>query len=171
MTSRTILELAKRDNLVLLIAEDSQRFITCLTSRKELHAPRRCVKNRALIRQPLSPQVTYHLRETLPVVEPSTAYLIKQTKRTTRIGNPKHIGCMSVRLHVKPGSRAVEGGTGRGSRKQRTDTPPVASQGGRPCAAPKRGRRRLTSACSGTPPTPRWSISRLFLVAPLQCLP
>ncbi len=117
MTSRTILELAKRYNLVLLIAEDSQRFITCLTSREELHASRGCVKNRALIRQPLSPQVTYHLREILLVVEPSTAYLIKQTKRTTRIGNPRYIGCKSVTLHVKPGSRAVEGGTGRGSRK------------------------------------------------------
>jgi tRNA (adenine57-N1/adenine58-N1)-methyltransferase len=105
---------AKENDLVLLIARDRKRFIIRLTSGRELHTHRGCVKHDDLIGQPLGREVTSHLDYPFLVLEPSTHDLIKEIKRTTQIVYPKDIGYMLLKLNVRPGSRVVEGGTGSG---------------------------------------------------------
>ncbi len=112
MTGRA--DVAKENDLVLLIGRDRKRFILRLTSGAQLQTHRGVIYHDDIIGQPLGREITSHLDYPFLVLEPSTHDLILDLERTTQIMYPKDIGYVLLKMNVKPGSRVVEAGTGSG---------------------------------------------------------
>ncbi|HIC92707.1 MAG TPA: tRNA (adenine-N1)-methyltransferase [Anaerolineae bacterium] len=112
MTGRT--DVAKENDLVLLIGRDRKRFILRLTSGAQLQTHRGVIYHDDIIGRPLGREITSHLDYPFLVLEPSTHDLILDLERTTQIMYPKDIGYVLLKMNIKPGSRVVEAGTGSG---------------------------------------------------------
>ncbi len=112
MTGRA--DVAKENDLVLLIGRDRKRFILRLTSGAQLQTHRGVIYHDDIIGQPLGREITSHLDYPFLVLEPSTHDLILDLERTTQIMYPKDIGYVLLKMNIKPGSRVVEAGTGSG---------------------------------------------------------
>ena len=108
------MDVAKENDLVLLIGQDRKQFIQRLKAGGQLQTHRGIVRHDDLLGQPLGREIRSHLDYPFVIVEPSTFDLITLLKRTTQIMYPKDIGYVLVKLNVMPGSRVVEAGTGSG---------------------------------------------------------
>jgi len=108
------MDIARENDLVLLISQDRKQFVLRLRAGGQLQTHRGCIDHDDLLGQPLGREIRTHLGYPLVVLEPSTFDLIQQLKRTTQIMYPKDIGYLLLKLSVRPGSRVVEAGTGSG---------------------------------------------------------
>lgn len=108
------MNVAKENDLVLLIGQDRKQFIRRLEAGGQLQTHRGIIEHDDLLGQPLGREIQSHLGYPFVVVEPTTFDLITMLKRTTQIMYPKDIGYVLLRLNVMPGSRVVEAGTGSG---------------------------------------------------------
>ena len=112
MTGQT--NVAKENDLVLLIGKDRKRFIVRLTPGAQLQTHRGVVYHDDILGRPLGREIRSHLDYPFLVLEPSTHDLILGLERTTQIMYPKDIGYVLLKMNIKPGSRVVEAGTGSG---------------------------------------------------------
>jgi tRNA (adenine57-N1/adenine58-N1)-methyltransferase catalytic subunit len=108
------MDVARENDLVLLISRDRNQFIVRLLAGGQLQTHRGCISHDDLLGHPLGREVRSHLGYPFLALEPSTSDLIQQLKRTTQIMYPKDIGYVLLKLNVMPGSRVVEAGTGSG---------------------------------------------------------
>ncbi len=108
------MNVAKENDLVLLIGQDRKQFIQRLRAGGQLQTHRGVIQHDELLGQPLGREIRTHLGYPFVIVEPSTSDLITLLKRTTQIMYPKDIGYTLLKLNVMPGSRVVEAGTGSG---------------------------------------------------------
>ena len=107
-------DVAKENDLVLLIGKDRKRFIVRLTPGAQLQTHRGVVYHDDILGRPLGREIRSHLDYPFLVLEPSTHDLILDLERTTQIMYPKDIGYVLLKMNIKPGSRVVEAGTGSG---------------------------------------------------------
>jgi len=112
MTGQT--NVAKENDLVLLIGKDRKRFIVRLTPGAQLQTHQGVVYHDDILGRPLGREIRSHLDYPFLVLEPSTHDLILGLERTTQIMYPKDIGYVLLKMNIKPGSRVVEAGTGSG---------------------------------------------------------
>ena len=112
MTGQT--NVAKENDLVLLIGKDRKRFIVRLTPGAQLQTHQGVVYHDDILGRPLGREIRSHLDYPFLVLEPSTHDLILDLERTTQIMYPKDIGYVLLKMNIKPGSRVVEAGTGSG---------------------------------------------------------
>ncbi|MBN1661864.1 MAG: tRNA (adenine-N1)-methyltransferase [Anaerolineae bacterium] len=108
------MNIARENDLVLLLGQDRKEFIVCLRPGGRLQTHRGTIDHDDLLGQPLGREIKSHLGYSFVVLEPSTFDLIRQLKRTTQIMFPKDIGYVLMRLNIMPGSRVVEAGSGSG---------------------------------------------------------
>ena len=108
------MKVAQEGDLVLLIAQNRQRFTVRLERGGELQTHKGVIRFDDLIGRPLGCEVQSHLGYSFLVLEPSLHDLIKEIRRTTQIMFPKDIGYLLLKMNIGPGSRVVEAGTGSG---------------------------------------------------------
>ena len=108
------MKVAQEGDLVLLIGKDKKSFQVVLERGGELQTHQGILPHDDILDQPLGRQVCTHLGRELLVMQPSTADLIRSTKRTTQIMFPKDIGYLLLRLNIYSGARVIEAGTGSG---------------------------------------------------------
>ena len=109
------MSLAQEGDLILLIAENRQRFIVRLKGGGELQTHRGIVRFDDLIGQSLGSEVRSHLGHSFLALKPSLHDLIKDIRRNTQIMFPKDIGYLLIKMDIGPGSFVVEAGTGSGA--------------------------------------------------------
>lgn len=106
--------IAKENDLVLLVGPDQRRYLVRLEPGKEWHSHRGRISHDDLLGQPLGRTVHTHTGHPYLVLEPSTYDLIRQIKRTTQIIFPKDAAYIVMRLNLFSGRTVVEAGTGSG---------------------------------------------------------
>jgi tRNA (adenine57-N1/adenine58-N1)-methyltransferase len=108
------MRLAQAGDLALFISRDHKRFLTRLTPGERLHTHRGIVDFDACIGGAWGRNIPSHLGAPFLLLEPSTADLIRDIKRTTQIIFPKDVGYIVMQLSIRPGVTVVEAGTGSG---------------------------------------------------------
>ncbi len=108
------MDVARENDLVLLVGYDRRRHLVRLQAGGEWHSHRGRIFHDDLIGQPLGRTVHTHTGYPYLVLEPSTQDLILQLKRTTQIVYPKDAAYIVLRLNLFCGRRVVEAGTGSG---------------------------------------------------------
>ena len=106
--------LVQPGDTALLISHDHKRFMIRLTPGEQMHTHRGIIEHDACIGGPWGREVLTHLGSPFLLLDPSTADLIRDLKRTTQIMFPKDIGYILLRLAIQPGSRVIEAGGGSG---------------------------------------------------------
>jgi tRNA (adenine57-N1/adenine58-N1)-methyltransferase catalytic subunit len=108
------LDIARENDLVLLISRDEKRFILRLAPGEAFHTHHGRVFHDDILNQPLGRIVRSHLGHPFTVLQPSVHDLIINISRATQIMYPKEIGYLLLKLGIGPGARVVEAGTGSG---------------------------------------------------------
>ncbi len=98
----------------LLISRDHKRFLIRLTPGEQLHTHRGIIQHDACIGGTWGREIRTHLDYPFLLLDPSTADLIQDIKRTTQIIFPKDAAYILMRLSIQPGSFVLEAGTGSG---------------------------------------------------------
>ena len=104
----------RENDLILLVSDDRKRYLLRLMPGKDWHTHRGRIAHDDLIGQPLGRTVETHTGNRFLLLEPSTADLIRNIKRTTQIIYPKDAAYIVLRLNLHCGRRVVEAGTGSG---------------------------------------------------------
>ena len=108
------MNVARENDLVLLIGKDRKECILRLRAGAQLQTHRGCINHDDLLGQPLGREIRSHLGYSFVILEPSTCDLVRLIKRTTQIMYPKDIGYLLLKLNVMPGAQVIEAGTGSG---------------------------------------------------------
>jgi tRNA (adenine57-N1/adenine58-N1)-methyltransferase len=107
--------IAQPNDWVLLIGPDEKRFLIRLTAGAQLHTHRGFIAHDAMIGQPFGRAVRTQLGHPFLLLQPSTFDLVMHIKRASQIVYPKEIGYILLRMHIVPGARVIEAGTGSGA--------------------------------------------------------
>ena len=91
-----------------------KRFLVRLKPGESLHTHRGMIALDDCIGREWGRWVQSHLGHSFLILEPSTADLIRDIKRTTQIIFPKDVGYIVMKLSIQPGVSVVEAGTGSG---------------------------------------------------------
>jgi tRNA (adenine57-N1/adenine58-N1)-methyltransferase len=102
------------NDLALFISRDHKRFLIRLKPGDKLHTHRGIVEHDACIGGPWGREVLTHLNYPFLLLDPSTADLVRDIKRTTQIMFPKDIGYILLRMSIHPGCTVIEAGSGSG---------------------------------------------------------
>jgi tRNA (adenine57-N1/adenine58-N1)-methyltransferase len=105
---------AQAGDLALFISRDHKRFMVRLKPGESLHTHRGVVKFDDCIGGAWGREVLSHLGYPFLILEPSTADVIRDIKRTTQIIFPKDVGYILMKLSIQPGVTVIEAGTGSG---------------------------------------------------------
>jgi tRNA (adenine57-N1/adenine58-N1)-methyltransferase len=105
---------AQAGDLALFISRDHKTFLVRLTPGEKLHTHRGTLAFDECIGAAWGRDVQSHLGYPFLIVEPSTADLIRDIRRTTQIIFPKDVGYIVMKLSIQPGISVVEAGTGSG---------------------------------------------------------
>lgn len=105
---------ARAGDLVQLRDRDERSFLFRLAPGQRLETHRGIFNHDDLIGQPYGAEVRSHLDHGFYLLAPSTADLILELKRNSQILFPKDIGLALMKLNVRPGTTALEAGTGSG---------------------------------------------------------
>lgn len=108
------MRLARAGDLALFISRDHKQFLTQLRPGESLHTHRGIIAFDDCIGSTWGRDIRSHLGYPFVVLEPSTADLVRQIKRTTQIIFPKDVGYILMKLSIQPGITVVEAGTGSG---------------------------------------------------------
>jgi len=106
--------IAQDGDLALFISRDYKTFLVQLREGQKLHTHRGIIEHDDCIGQTWGQDLKSHLGQRFLMLEPSTADLVRQIKRTTQIIFPKDIGYILMKLSIMPGATVVEAGTGSG---------------------------------------------------------
>ncbi|MGH2594044.1 MAG: tRNA (adenine-N1)-methyltransferase [Anaerolineae bacterium] len=106
--------MAHAGDLALFVSRDHKRFLVRLKSGETLHTHRGIVAFDDCIGGAWGRDIQSHLGYPFLILEPSTADLVRDIKRTTQIIFPKDVGYILMKLSIQPGITVVEAGTGSG---------------------------------------------------------
>lgn len=106
--------LVQPHDVALLISRDHKRFLIRLTPGEHLHTHRGIIAHDACIGGPWGREMLTHLNYPFLLLDPSTADLVQDIKRTTQIIFPKDIGYILVKMSIQPGTTVIEAGSGSG---------------------------------------------------------
>jgi tRNA (adenine57-N1/adenine58-N1)-methyltransferase catalytic subunit len=110
MTDRIV----QSNDTALLLSRDHKRYLIRLLVDGELHTHRGIIKHNDCIGGPWGREMRTHLNYPFLLLDPSTADLIQDIKRTTQIIFPKDVGYILLKLSIQPGVTVLEAGTGSG---------------------------------------------------------
>jgi tRNA (adenine57-N1/adenine58-N1)-methyltransferase len=105
---------AQAGDLALFISRDYKTFLVQLRAGEKLHTHRGIIDHDDCIGQAWGLDLKSHLGQPFLMLEPSTADLVRQIKRTTQIIFPKDVGYILMKLSIAPGVTVLEAGTGSG---------------------------------------------------------
>ncbi len=108
------MRVAQAGDLALFVSRDHKQFLTRLRPGEELHTHRGIVAFDECIGGSWGRDIQSHMGSPFLILEPSTADLVRQIKRTTQIIFPKDVGYIIMKLSIQPGITVVEAGTGSG---------------------------------------------------------
>ena len=106
--------LVQPNDTALFISRDHKRYLIRLLTDGELHTHRGIIKHNDCIGGLWGREMKTHLGYPFLLLDPSTADLIQDIKRTTQIIFPKDVGYILVKLSIQPGVTVLEAGTGSG---------------------------------------------------------
>jgi len=112
--SRMTDRLVQPNDTALFISRDHKRYLIRLLVDGELHTHRGIIKHNDCIGGPWGREMKTHLAYPFLLLDPSTADLIQDIKRTTQIIFPKDVGYILLKLSIQPGVTVLEAGTGSG---------------------------------------------------------
>ncbi len=112
--SRMTDRLVQPNDTALLLSRDHKRYLIRLLADSELHTHRGIIKHNDCIGGPWGREMKTHLGYPFLLLDPSTADLIQDIKRTTQIIFPKDVGYILLKLSIQPGVTVLEAGTGSG---------------------------------------------------------
>jgi tRNA (adenine57-N1/adenine58-N1)-methyltransferase len=110
MTDRLI----QPNDIALFMSRDHKRYLVRLVSGDALHTHRGVIQHDDCIGGVWGREINTHLGYPFLLLDPSTADLIQDIKRTTQIIFPKDVGYILLRLNIHPGATVVEAGSGSG---------------------------------------------------------
>jgi tRNA (adenine57-N1/adenine58-N1)-methyltransferase len=108
------MRVAQAGDLALFISRDHKQYLKRLRPGEDLHTHRGIVAFDDCIGGSWGRDIRSHLGSPFLILEPSTADLVRQIKRTTQIIFPKDVGYIIMKLSIQPGVTVVEAGTGSG---------------------------------------------------------
>jgi tRNA (adenine57-N1/adenine58-N1)-methyltransferase len=108
------MRVAQVGEVALFISRDEKKFLVRLKPGEKLHTHRGIVAFDDCIDRAWGRVVQSHLGHAFLMLEPSTADLIRDIRRTTQIIFPKDVGYIVMKLSIQPGVTVVEAGTGSG---------------------------------------------------------
>ena len=113
------MRVAQAGDLALFVSpavkrREDKRFLVRLEPGKSLHTHRGLIAFDECIGREWGRWVRTHIGHLFLILEPSTADLIRDIKRTTQIIFPKDIGYILMKLSIRPGITVIEAGTGSG---------------------------------------------------------
>ena len=106
--------LVQPNDTALLLSRDHKRYLIRLLADGELHTHRGIIKHNDCIGGVWGREMKTHLGYPFLLLDPSTADLIQDIKRTTQIIFPKDVGYILLKLAIQPGVTVLEAGTGSG---------------------------------------------------------
>jgi len=106
--------LVQPNDTALLLSRDHKRYLIRLLTDGELHTHRGIIQHNDCIGGVWGREMKTHLGYPFLLLDPSTADLIQDIKRTTQIIFPKDVGYILVKLNIHPGVIVLEAGTGSG---------------------------------------------------------
>lgn len=107
--------LVQPNDTALFISRDHKRFLVRLTPGETLHTHRGTIQHDDCIGGPWGRELLTHLNYPFLLLDPSTADLVQDIKRTTQIIFPKDIGYILLKLNIQPGVTVLEAGSGSGA--------------------------------------------------------
>jgi tRNA (adenine57-N1/adenine58-N1)-methyltransferase len=107
--------LVQPNDVALLLSRDHKRFLIRLIPGQELHTHRGIIKHDDCIGGPWGREMLTHLNYPFLLLDPSTADLVQDIKRTTQIIFPKDLGYILMKMSIYPGVTVVEAGSGSGA--------------------------------------------------------
>ncbi len=107
--------LVQPNDVALFISRDHKRFLVRLTPGEEFHSHRGIIQHDDCIGGPWGREMRSHLNYPFLLLDPSTADLVQDIKRTTQIIFPKDIGYILMKMAIHPGVTVVEAGSGSGA--------------------------------------------------------
>ena len=110
MTERIV----QPNDVALLISKDHKRYLIRLTPGEALHTHRGIIQHDDCIGGVWGRELRTQLNYPFLLLDPSTADLIQDIKRTTQIIFPKDVGYILLKLAIQPGVTVVEAGSGSG---------------------------------------------------------
>lgn len=108
------MRIAQAGDVALFVSRDHKQFMVSLKPGESLHTHRGIVKFDDCIGGGWGRDIQSHLGYPFLILDPTTADLIREIKRTTQIIFPKDVGYIVMRLSIQPGVTVVEAGTGSG---------------------------------------------------------
>ena len=113
------MRMAQAGDLALFVSRaarrrEEKRFLARLAPGEKLHTHRGIVAFDDCIGGEWGRVVRSHLGHPFLILEPSTADLVRDIRRTTQIIFPKDVGYILMKLSIRPGITVVEAGTGSG---------------------------------------------------------
>ncbi len=110
MTERIV----QPNDVALLISKDHKRYLIRLTPGEALHTHRGIIQHDDCIGGAWGRELRTQLDYPFLLLDPSTADLIQDIKRTTQIIFPKDVGYILLKLSIQPGMTVIEAGSGSG---------------------------------------------------------
>src|SRR5512143_3873964 len=110
MTDRLI----QPNDTALFMSRDHKRYLVRLTPGDTLQTHRGVIQHDDCIGGVWGREMKTHLGYPFLLLDPSTADLIQDIKRTTQIIFPKDVGYILLRLSIQPGVTVIEAGSGSG---------------------------------------------------------
>lgn len=110
MTEKTV----QPNDLGLFISRDHKRFLIRITPGEKLHTHRGIIEYDACIGGTWGREILSHMNYPFLLLDPSTADLVQDIKRTTQIIYPKDIGYILIKLSIQSGTTVIEAGSGSG---------------------------------------------------------
>jgi len=106
---------AQTGDLVFLVGQDRKSFIIKLEPGAQLHTHRGILAHDEIIGASWGARLSTHLGYPCLLLRPSIDDIVRNLKRTTQIIYPKDAGYILLKMHISPGCRVVEAGTGSGA--------------------------------------------------------
>ena len=107
--------LVQPNDVALLISKDHKRYLIRLTPGEALHTHRGIIRHDDCIGGVWGRELRTQLNYPFLLLDPSTADLIQDIKRTTQIIFPKDVGYILMKLSIQPGVTVIEAGSGSGA--------------------------------------------------------
>jgi tRNA (adenine57-N1/adenine58-N1)-methyltransferase catalytic subunit len=106
---------AQEGDLAELVGLRHKHFIIRLVAGSDFQTHRGVLKHDDMIGRPWGSQIFSHMGSPFFLLQPSTADLLRDTKRNTQILYPKDVGFIIVMMGIGPGQHILEAGTGSGA--------------------------------------------------------
>ena len=102
------------NDVALLLSRDHKRYLIRLAPGDALHTHRGIIQFDDCIGGPWGREMRSHLNYPFLLLDPSTADLIQDIKRSTQIIFPKDVGYILLKMSIQPGVSVIEAGSGSG---------------------------------------------------------